>query len=87
MFRHSGSLNWDHGGLDGDGAQVEAPRWSSQVGFGGRCPSDSSNPRGDYSRGVGRQASSGSRAFRLKHAAVGLGDVAVPRDGGGFIKV
>lgn len=87
MFRHSGGLDWDHGGLDGDRAQAEAPRGPSQVGFGGWSPSDGGNSRGDYGRGVGGQPSSGGGALGLEHAAVGLTDVAVSGDGGGFIKV
>lgn len=87
MLRHSGSLDWDHGGLDGDGAQAKAPRGPSQVRFGGWRPSDGGDPRGDYGRGVGGQPSSGGRAFGLEHAAVRLTDVAVSGDGGGFIKV
>lgn len=87
MFRHSGGLDWNHGGLDGDGAQAKAPRRPPQVGFGGRCPSDGGDPRGDYGRGVGGQPSSGGRAFGLEHAAVGLTDVAVSGDGGGFVKI
>lgn len=87
MFRHSGRLYWDHGGLDGDGAQAEAPGGPPQVWFGGRCPSDGGDSRGDDSRGVGGQPGSGGRALGLEHAAVGLTDVAVSGDGGGFIKV
>lgn len=87
MFRHSGGFDRDHGGLDGDGSQAKAPRGSSQVGLGGGCPSDGGNSRGDHGRGVGGQAGGGRRAFGLEHAAVGLTDVAVSGDGGGFIEV
>lgn len=87
MFRHSGGLDWDHGGFDGDGSQAKPPRGPSQVGFGGWRPSDGGDSRGDHGRGVGGQPSSGGGAFGLEHAAVRLTDVAVSGDGGGFIKV
>lgn len=87
MIRHCGGLDWDHGGLDGDGAQVKASRRAPQIGFGGRCPSNGGDSRGDNGGGVGGQAGGGGRAFGLEHAAVRLTDVAVPRDGGGFIEV
>lgn len=81
MFRDSGGLDWDHRRLDGDGAQAKASRGPPQVGFGGWRPSDSGDTRGDYSRRVGGQASGGSRAYGLEHAAVGLTDVTVSGDG------
>lgn len=87
MFRHSRGLDWNHGGLDGDGAQAKAPGGPSQVWFGGWRPSDGGDSRGDDGRGVGGQPSSGGRAFRLEHAAVRLTDVTVSGDGGRFIIV
>lgn len=87
MIGHSGGLDRDHGGLDGNGAQVKATRGSSQVGFGGRRPSDGGDPRGDNGRGVGGQPGGGGGTFGLEHPAVRLTDVAVSGDGAGFIKV
>lgn len=81
MFRDSGGLDRDHGRLYGDGAQAQASRGPAQVGFGGWCPSDSGDTRGDYSRRVGGQASGGSRAHGLEHAAVRLTDITVSGDG------
>lgn len=81
MFRDGGSFYWDHGRLNRDGPQAKASRGPAQVGFGGRRPSDCGDPRGDYSRRVGGQASSRSRALGLKHASVRLTDVTVSGDG------
>lgn len=87
VIRHRWGLDRDHGGLNGNGAQTEAPRGAPQVGLGGRCPTNGGDPWGDYGRGVGGQAGGGGRTFGLKHAAVQLADVDPPGDGGRLIAV
>lgn len=87
VIRHSGGLDRDHRGFYGNGAEVEAPRGSPQVGFGGGSSPNGGDARGGDGRRVGGEAGGGRRTFGLEQPAVRLSDVAVPGDGEGLIEV
>lgn len=65
--------------MDRDGAGAPAHR-----GFGGWGAADGGHAR---DRGDGGDAGGGGGALGLEQLAVSLAEVAVPRDGGGFIEV
>ena len=81
-----GGLDRDHGCLDGDGTGSNGPPADRRLG--GRGPSDGGNPWGDHSRSEGGGKARGrGRALGLEHPSIGLADVAVSWDGGGFVKL
>lgn len=81
-----GGLDRDHRGLDGDGTGSYGPPADRRLG--GRGPSDGCNPWGDHSGSKGGgEASRRGRTLGLEHPSVGLADVTVSWDGGGFVKL
>lgn len=76
----------DHRRLDGDRTRPYGA--TSDGRFGGGGPPDGGDAGGDDDRSErGWQTCSGSGTLGLKHSAIGLTNVAVSWDGGGFVKL
>lgn len=84
--RDSRCFDRNHRRLDGDRTSADGAAPDGRLG--GRRPSDGGDAGGDYDRSKrGRQTCGGSRTLGLKHSAIGLANVAVSWDGGGFVKL